>query len=78
VLYGVIDEHLEAFLETARCHADGSGLPRFVEQEFRDFLTCGGWRTGSRACGAPTARSSGSSPSPARAGASAPAVAAGA
>ena len=41
VLYRVIDEHLEAFLETARCHADGSGLPAFVEQEFRDFLTCG-------------------------------------
>ena len=41
VLYRVIDEHLEAFLETARRHADGSPLPEFVEQEFRDFLTCG-------------------------------------
>src|SRR5262245_6971402 len=41
VLYRVIAEHLEAFLETARCHADGSGLPAFVEQEFREFLTCG-------------------------------------
>ncbi len=41
VLYRVIDEHLEAFLETARRHADGSSLPEFVEQEFRDFLTCG-------------------------------------
>jgi hypothetical protein len=41
VLYGVIDENLEAFLETARCHGDGSGLRAFVEQEFRDFLTCG-------------------------------------
>ncbi len=34
-------EHLEAFLETARHNADGSPLPEFVEQEFRDFLTCG-------------------------------------
>src|SRR2546428_3704519 len=41
VLYRVIAEHLEAFLETAKRHADGSSLPRFVEQEFRDFLTCG-------------------------------------
>ncbi len=36
-----IAEHLEAFLETAKRHADGSSLPEFVEQEFRDFLTCG-------------------------------------
>src|SRR2546426_2959782 len=41
VLYRVIDEHLEAFLETARRNADASPLPEFVEQEFRDFLTCG-------------------------------------
>ncbi len=41
VLYHVIDEHLEAFLDTARGHADGAPLPQFVEQEFRDFLTCG-------------------------------------
>lgn len=41
VLYRVIDEHLDAFLETARRHADGVPLPAFVEQEFRDFLTCG-------------------------------------
>src|SRR6267142_124382 len=27
--------------ETAKRHADGSPLPGFVEQEFRDFLTCG-------------------------------------
>ena len=40
VLYRVIDEHLEVFLETARRNADGSPLPEFVEQEFRDFLTC--------------------------------------
>lgn len=37
----MIDEHLDAFLETARRHADGARLPAFVEQEFRDFLTCG-------------------------------------
>ena len=41
VLHRVIDEHLEAFLETAKRHTDGSPLPGFVEQEFRDFLTCG-------------------------------------
>ena len=41
VLYRVIDAHLEAFLETTRRHADGRPLPGFVEQEFRDFLTCG-------------------------------------
>jgi hypothetical protein len=41
VLYRVIDEHLEAFLETAKRHTDGSALPEFVEREFRDFLTCG-------------------------------------
>jgi hypothetical protein len=40
VLYRVIDEHLETFLAAAQ-HADGHRLPRFVEQEFRDFLTCG-------------------------------------
>jgi hypothetical protein len=40
VLYRVIDEHLGAFLDTARRHADGASLPAFVEQEFRDFLTC--------------------------------------
>jgi hypothetical protein len=37
----VIDEHLDAFLETTRRQADGVPLPAFVEQEFRDFLTCG-------------------------------------
>jgi hypothetical protein len=65
VLYRVIDEHLETFLEAAAEHADGHRLPKFVEQEFRDFLTCGvlthGW-----------------SRSPARGAASAQAAAAGA
>jgi len=41
VLYRVIDEHLEAFLGAATRQADGRPLPDFVEQEFRDFLTCG-------------------------------------
>jgi hypothetical protein len=41
VLYRVIDEHLEPFLDAAAHHADGHRLPKFVEQEFRDFLTCG-------------------------------------
>jgi hypothetical protein len=41
VLYRVMDEHLETFLDAAAQHADGHRLPKFVEQEFRDFLTCG-------------------------------------
>jgi hypothetical protein len=41
VLYRVIAEHLDAFLEAVRRQADGASLPAFVEQEFRDFLTCG-------------------------------------
>lgn len=41
VLYRVIGEHLDVFLETARHHADGAQLPSFVEPEFREFLTCG-------------------------------------
>jgi hypothetical protein len=31
VLYRVIDEHLETFLDTAAHHADGRRLPKFVE-----------------------------------------------
>jgi hypothetical protein len=41
VLYRVVEEHLDAFLDAAAHHADGARLPKFVEQEFRDFLTCG-------------------------------------
>src|SRR6266849_3818182 len=41
VLYRVIDEHLETFLDAAADPAEGSRLPMFVEQEFRDFLACG-------------------------------------
>ncbi len=41
VLHTVVRAHLETFLREAAHRADGGGLPRFVEQEFRDFLTCG-------------------------------------
>ena len=41
MLYRVVAEYLDAFLNAAAHHADGSRLPHFVEQEFRDFLTCG-------------------------------------
>jgi len=41
VLHAVIREHLEPFLREISDRGDGSGLPRFIEQEFRDFLTCG-------------------------------------
>jgi ribosomal protein S27E len=39
VLYGVIAEQLETFL--ARRQARERPVPRFVEREFRDYLTCG-------------------------------------
>jgi hypothetical protein len=35
------DSHLDAFLDAAVEGAEGARLPAFVEQEFRDFLTCG-------------------------------------
>ncbi len=41
VLHTVIREHLELFLREVSDRGDGEGLPRFVEQEFREFLTCG-------------------------------------
>ena len=42
VLYRVVDTHLDAaFLDAAAHHAEGTRLPAFVEQEFRDFLTRG-------------------------------------
>jgi hypothetical protein len=41
VLHAVIREHLETFLAEAARGTDGPGLPAFVEQEFRDYLTCG-------------------------------------
>ena len=40
-LYRVVRDHLDAFRAEAGRLRDGAGLPRFVEQEFRNFLTCG-------------------------------------
>ena len=37
----LVRDHFETFREQAAHLRDGQGLPRFVEQEFRDFLTCG-------------------------------------
>jgi hypothetical protein len=34
-------DHFETFRAEAEATRDGQGLPRFVEREFRDFLTCG-------------------------------------
>ena len=45
VLYAIVRDHLETFLAQARHQRDGEGVPRFVEQEFRDFLRCG-WLAG--------------------------------
>jgi len=39
VLWQVLGEHLEGFLQSTR--SEHSGLPRFVEQELRRFLDCG-------------------------------------
>jgi hypothetical protein len=41
VLHTIVPEHLETFLREAAHRSGGAGLPHFVEQEFRDFLTCG-------------------------------------
>ncbi len=41
VLHRVLREHLETFLTEARRRGDGTGLPRFVERELREFLSCG-------------------------------------
>jgi Putative transposase/Transposase zinc-binding domain len=40
-LYGVVRDHFESFRTQAASLRDGEGLPRFVEQAFRDFLRCG-------------------------------------
>ncbi len=45
VLYQVGRDHFETFRAQAADLRDGEGLPRFVEQEFRDFLRCG-WLAG--------------------------------
>lgn len=41
VLHQVVREHLETFLAEVRQRGGGEGLPRFVERELREFLTCG-------------------------------------
>ena len=41
VLHQIVREHFETFRAQAAVLRDGKGLPRLVEQEFRDFLTCG-------------------------------------
>jgi len=54
VLYKIVQDHFETFRVQAASLRDGEGLPRFVEQEFRDFLQCG-WLAGGFArfrCGA--------------------------
>jgi hypothetical protein len=38
VLYQTVNDHFETFREAAASVRDGEGLPRFVEQECRDFL----------------------------------------
>jgi hypothetical protein len=40
VLYGVVREHLETFLDQAR-DPEGGGYPRFIERAFRRYLECG-------------------------------------
>ena len=41
VLHGLVRDHLETFLQAAIARGEGTGLPDFVEREFRDFLGCG-------------------------------------
>jgi Transposase zinc-binding domain len=44
-LYQIVRDHFETFRAHAASLRDGEGLPRSVEQEFRDFLQCG-WLAG--------------------------------
>jgi Family of unknown function (DUF6586) len=44
-LYRVVQTHFETFRAQAASLRDGQGLPRFVEQAFRDYLRCG-WLAG--------------------------------
>ena len=41
VLHTVVRENLDTFLREAADRSDGAGVPRFIEREFREFLTCG-------------------------------------
>jgi hypothetical protein len=45
VLHQLVRTHLESFLAYARENYDG-GLPRYVEQEFREYLRCGDFSLG--------------------------------
>ena len=45
VLCQIVHEHFETFRTQANSVRDGEGMPRFVEQEFRDFPQCG-WLAG--------------------------------
>jgi len=40
ILYKIVSEHLETFLEKVRDHYD-KPLPKYVEKELRDYLACG-------------------------------------
>ncbi len=45
MLYGIVRDHFETFRQQAASLREGEGLPRFVEQAFRDYLRCG-WLAG--------------------------------
>ncbi|MBI4705517.1 MAG: hypothetical protein HY744_30860, partial [Deltaproteobacteria bacterium] len=49
VLYQLVRDNLEPFLEHAREHYD-KGLPRYVEQELRGYLRCGDFDRGFVRC----------------------------
>ena len=46
ILYHLVQDHFETFRAQAASLRDGEGLPRFVEREFREFLTCGSLAAG--------------------------------
>ena len=41
VLFQVVRDHFETFRAQTASLREGEGPPRFVEREFREFLTCG-------------------------------------
>ena len=41
MLYEVVRDHLETCLANAAASRNDAGLPRLIEREFRDFLSCG-------------------------------------
>jgi hypothetical protein len=42
LLYRILAENLETFLDRAR--TEEHGMPRYVEKELREYLACGGAR----------------------------------